>query len=657
MNYLKNKYAMSVMGILAIALYVTGRFWQETTSVDSLAKIACFGLAALMYLFCLTNVTDPDLKRQLTVINILILIFHILMDLCVLKMVIMIRYYSEICMLLAWTIIPAAILIRDYLKNRQCFAQIGGFFKRYRALLTGCLIITAVVVIFAYDKDGPHFVWDPNLAYNLVLRDIDSMSLFTPLDMIFSGHLSYSYFYPISIFYLLTGSVELAFFIYNAFCILTVIIGSAFIFRSLFPKHSTATILTATAVCAVSPCIFSYSTLYNEDFAAICMAPILLLVAYKRKWGYFIFLGFITVFIKEPGVYYFAAVCATVLFWEFFAEKRKTTVLIKDTKYWFMLSFGALFGILYFVVGNYLSAAPEEEFGISVQHIWDIIRVFCVLNFSWILVILAIALAVSTFILHKDKLDTEYKRAIMIIGLADMAHLVMNMIVKSFATPRYREFYISNLLVLAMIFLLTIERKSLRTACFGILAALLLVSNFATIDPLSLALMEKVDIGETKLLSSDSGTGFSDELVYNRQYYGFDLAVSEVMAKAVENGDMIVMSTGRYHSNWGISGKWMFDDKDGIYDYEELWDIKRNERAPGYTPVYDEEKYMPIQVKYVYPDQDPAEVIPKGVRFMYIYGPTINDGLEDTLRAACTDTEEGFAVNRGWTISYIRGIL
>ena len=445
MNYLKNKYAMSVMGIVAIVLYIVGRFYIESSAIDSLVKIICFTVAALFYWFCLINVKDQGLKKQLAVINILILAFHSLICLCNFRMVISIRYYSEICMLLAWTIIPAVAAVRYWQKNRQCYAEIGEFFKRNRTLLLGILAISVVVIIFAYETDGPHFVWDPNLAYNLILRDVNSMSLFNPLDMIFSGHLSYSYFYPISIFYLLSGSVEWAFFIYNAFCILTVITGFAFIFKSLFPEHSIIMILAAVAVCAVSPCIFSYSTLYNEDFAAICMAPILLFVAYKRKWAYFIFLGFITVFIKEPGVYYFAAVCATVLFWEFFAEKRKIVELIKDTKYWFMLSFGAMFGILYFVIGNYLSAAPEEEFGISFAHIWDIIRVFCMLNFSWILVICAIALAIGTFILHKrdDKIDVEFKRAVMIFGLADLAFLLMNMAVKSFATPRYREFYIS----------------------------------------------------------------------------------------------------------------------------------------------------------------------------------------------------------------------
>lgn len=655
MSRITNRVVLSLMGISAVALFIIGWFIQDASGPLTILKMAAFSVSALMYVLCSVNIKDENIGRQLIVVNMLLLIFQALLCVVTLRMVIAIRYYSEICYLVIWTFVPIFLLVRGIIKDRKQYLGIVRFVADNKYLIIATLIVVAVAIICSYDTDGPHFVWDSNLAYNQVFREIDIFSLFKPKDMKMSYHLSVSYFYPISLFSFLFNSIEAGFFAYNACCLTFSAFGFAFLFKSIFPSEKTSTHVFLLVLCMISPYISGISTLYFFDYAAICITPLIVLTAYRRKWVWFVCCGIFAVFIKEPEVIYYAAVCLAVLICDIIVEKKRIKDIITDIRYWFMTLPGFVFLACFLGFGFFGSEPHNESIGFDVEHILRLLKVFCVLNYTWVLTALAVAFAVyMVLVTHKN---ADKHRAFIILSISSLCFLCFNLAVISPSTnPRYTDSFYPSILIMALMFMtMVLKDNRFRITVFALLGGLFVLSDLTSADPISKLLFNSVDIGETSLYST--GIRLCDSTIYNRQYYGFDIAISEVMAKAVNEPDTaIVISTGKSDSNWTMSGKWTFDVDSGIYEFDELWDKEKNIRAPGFGASYDEDRYDPIKVKYIFASQDTVRELNIGKPFIYIYMPSQNEGREYDVRESYRITEEGTVTRRGCKIAYLKGM-
>ncbi len=651
---LKNKNIQALAGIISILAYIVAFFMGLNSGKDIIIKTLLFAISALIYVFCqLSPQKSPGLKKQLVVINMVALAVHILLAASAIPTVWYARYYSGLAQLVIWTVAPCFVLVYGLIRDRRTYDDLLSIVVKNRLLIIGIVIIALVVIFCSYDVGGPRFVWDSNLAYNFVVRDLNTLSLFNPHDMTFADHVSFSYFIPVFIFSNITKSVEMGFFAYNAFTIIMAAFGFGLLFRSIFRNSGVTTVLLATLTCMLSPYIFGLSTLHMYDYAAICIPPVLLYAAFDKKWALFIMCGFYAVFIKEPVLIFFGAVCAAVLLNDLTVHKKTIKDIISDYKYWYMILVGAVFIVLYSVAGNYINSSPDESVGISIGHMWGILKVFCILNYTWILSILSLVLIIKVFFVGDTEYDIKY--AVSLCSFPAIIFLAFNMVVQSHKNARYIDCFYSCILIMAVM-LMFIMARNVRIIYTGliILSMVFIISDFTSTDPFSHLLFNRVNIGYRELFSTTGDTNIRDNIVYNRQYYGFDVVMGKIYQKTAQTKpDLLAVSTEGNVSVWDMSGKWDWGAEGG--EFEEYYDTLTGSRAAFYSLPLNaqEDRYVQIKVKYLPPNADYYKELKEEDSFIYVYIPSRNEGREKMIRDSYNVIEEGKYDFRGWEMAYI----
>ena len=320
-----------------------------------------------------------------------------------------------------------------------------------------------------------------------------------------------------------------------------------------------------------------------------------------------------------------------------------------------MASVGIVFVIIYYAVGNY-SDAQGEGFGFNQEHIIAIMKMFCVLNFNWVLILLSLGLVLHLFI--SNKITTIQRKFIILASSASGMFLALNCFIESYLNPRYTDFFYPCILVMSMVLLMIVSDSrvwnAISTVVMGIFFCLI---DFKSIDPISDKLFSKTNVGENFVYSTGDNFHFYDGSVYNRQYYSFDIVMNKALSVAYKNrDDIIAISVGDETTSWQMSGKW--DMGRDEFEFEEFWDINKSSRAPGYKwDYYDDSRYDVIKIRYIYSHHNTIEALSEGKSFIYIYMPSLNGGREDLVRSKYKIIEEGMCEFRGWKVAYMRGAI
>lgn len=657
MSRLNNRVAF--LGLVAVSTYFIGFFIAPISAIGMLVKMLFFSASVTCYACCMFSQTDVSIKSQLIIINTITLLFHAFLMLATGASVIYSKYYSAIFHVVIWTVVPLIILMYGLIREYDSYMYLKDAIRTNKTLFVGTSIVAIAVIACSYDVNGPQFVWDSNLAYNFVLRNTDVFSLYRPWELIFCNHVSFSYFYPVVLFSNMTGSIEYGFFVCNAIYIAAAAFGFSFLFWHMLNKNSQILCLAATVMCMLSPYIFGLSTLYIYDYAAICITPLMIYCALDRKWPLFFICGLTACFIKEPVAVFYSLICISILLYDLIHDKKTIKSLFVDAKYWLMTFVGFVFCIMYFIYGNYIESSPDEKYSLSITHAVAVIKCYCILNYTWLLTIITMVLIVVILLRKTESYETM--RAMLFILLPSVAFLCFNIIVESHNNPRYIDCFYPCLLIMTVLFFVTVVRKRVVTySLITLLTALFIISDFFSVDPMSNLIFDRVDIGSRELYSASGSDKICDNIVYNRQYYGYDLVMGKVLGKALENkNDLIAISTGGKNRLWEVSGKWDVDyiGNDYEYRYLEYYNIKEHRRAPFYSipENEDNDKITQMSVKYIFPEQSIKNELKDSGSFVYIYFPTLNGGREKTVRDSFEIIEEGEYMERGWKVAYIRG--
>ena len=159
---------------------------------------------------------------------------------------------------------------------------------------------------------------------------------------------------------------------------------------------------------------------------------------------------------------------------------------------------------------------------------------------------------------------------------------------------RYIDGFISVSLILAIGILLTVisKEKFSQWLC-GVLAVLSLISCFVTIDPVSLLVFDKSNIGYAKLLSTGNAK-YGDPAIYNRQMLWMERPLNDVISDCIDEDSeiAILMEQGSVYSIDGMSEKITVSeriDKDIQY-----WDEEKRFRIPYSFPKEDSIKTFDV---------------------------------------------------------------
>lgn len=352
--------------------------------------------------------------------------------------------------------------------------------------------------------------------------------------------------------------------------------------RDVFKNSNKWTITLAVAIFAFMPYSFNLITYFCPDFY-LQLYIIWLLYAYKKDNQIMVsFIGFLLCLTKDSGAFIYGFL---ILF--LFIIDANTKCGIKKLPWlrfnklpyarFIIWIIPAVFYALNFLLKDKFQMQVFEgisdlPFGINLYDFKIQFLITFVYGFRWIIVALFV-LAVIVKLFYKNstefnkitKLDIDYRNAFIALALAILAlHTMFSMFMQSHC-PRYTT-PMNVLYTIAFVYSINIifsNKKVKQTVVSLLVAALLFVQAYVTIDPAIKTLCSNVETGENKVYNlgktRNAKDGFFDDcigdfFVYNNEYtVSTDLTKQALTSLGLKNDTLIsIYDTNIYE--YHISG-------------------------------------------------------------------------------------------------------
>ena len=625
------------------------------------------GSALLFTFLCIADLNERE-RRRLSVLSLIVFIWQVLLLIAVGKTVIYIRDYPAIVNSLFW--IPCSLLA--FIKLRQSFVRgIRELLADHDTILLmlWASILSVVVIILSVEPNGIRFTWDSNELYGFTYR-LSFESLYDFKQTMFHNHVSIIYSYLIVFMKYLFNDLRLAFFILNAGCIISASFGTIFLLRSLVLGKKVATYVLGAAMFVLSPWVCGLSTYHKYDYYIWCLFPLLIYLMMQNNMIGFVTIGAMITFSKSTGLVVFGSVCVAMVVIDLAGRIREgqsikviITGMLKTVRYWYCLLVAVVF-FLYFEFA--ISAETQLEdgaIGIWPPHVFHQLKLFMLANFVWIFVILTILCIISVFISKKAELSYGSKRVIMILLISDMIFIVFNLVYITYRLPRYLNSHIAVLYLCSAVYLIGFEKKSISYAIMSALSVIMVIGSFKTIDPVSKAVFNEINVGDHSVIDFEMGDqpSFEDSIVYNREYYSYEVLLNKALSYVIDNRkdeDEMMFSLGNDPITWGFSGgRYSYAYNNEKKYFEEFYDADIMGLANGYDySYYDLPNMIPFNMRYVFPQEDVTDAVKESSskEFYYMYMPTLNASKEKKIYDNFEVLEDREFSFRGWKMNCIR---
>lgn len=350
-NMLRKQSITLISGMLSFSLNIASMMIaieNETSKGAVIARLIFITLAAFFFVICNMTVTgDRNIIRILWV-DIAVILYHLVLDAATMRLLIGIKYKVQILNELLWLIVAVYCIVWMYKRRKECVNGAMNEIVANSRFVLIAMIFSFVLIALSYDVDGPHFVWDGFMTYNEVIGfRSNGIPAYNMRSAFGFNHTSFAYFHPIIVFRYLLESVKWAFFVNNALLIMAASFGTVFLIKSILAGKSIFLHIISSSVILFSPFICGMSTYYSCDFGIVCMAPAVILFAYKRDWIWLFLSGFAVSMMKEPGLVFFGAVCFAVMLCDYMKKTSDIREIMfhKRTATWLLIA--VLFGLLY----------------------------------------------------------------------------------------------------------------------------------------------------------------------------------------------------------------------------------------------------------------------------------------------------------------------
>lgn len=336
--------------------------------------------------------------------------------------------------------------------------------------------------------------------------------------------------------------------------------------KKIYATNGQGAILIATTIYGFSPFILGTVGLINLDTFSICFFVFILYhyVSNNKVWELLSIVGFL--FLKEPNAMYFLFMCLGILAAELVtkeAEIQGFLIRIGNVLkgyipevvlcvFWLVSFLGM--GSSGWAMNAYEEESSVHRLGFTLDNFWGKTAQIFVLNFNWVIVLLIIVSFVC-FMKKRKKMSILVKK-IRIIYLATLCGvLFLNYVYIDYLTPRYIA--LGNELVIFLFIDVAFGYLNRKTfvSFSAVVAVLLSVQSFVSIDPLTSFLVYGVK--PTKPYEGVMGYSFSNAYAYNREYSYYNKALERALKEVNYSGnEPIVMKqwaiTNLSIYNWDI---------------------------------------------------------------------------------------------------------
>ncbi len=615
-------------------------------------------ISAILFLFSCNEECSERMQASFSALSLVILFYEITLFAAVGRTILYIRDYPAIANSILWTVCSAVSFIRF---RKPLFDIVHGFIvdKCDRALLIASTVIAVIVIALSIEPSGMRFSWDSQTLYNH-LYHLDFDSLYDARQLMFMrAHVSVVYSYILVMLKLLFGSIQAAFLILNSICILAASIGTTFLFKTLVPGKKIILYALADALFMFSPWVCGMSTHNIYDYYIYCLFPLMMLFYLRNNWIGFFSIGVMISFSRVPGLIVFGGVCFMLLIRDILCHIR-----INIIKYAYFLSVAVVFLVYYFTGRNPDRPIAEITPGIDLQHIIQLTKMTLTCNFLWIFAILSVALIIRVFFVRKESLRSSVGSFVFIIIGSDILLFIFYCLAVTYKMPRYMDSHISIMYICGTLMLLSIADIRKTYALIAVILPVTFIGGFRTIDPVSLALFNNINVGDHDILFFDLMNPpypLNDSIIYNREYYSYEALLNDALNYWMDdrNGDdELLLSLGDQLFSFGpTAGRYDFGVESGKHYFDLFYDKRTSGLANGYDYEYfNSPDMIPFEMHFIYSAETIEDAIsssPKDV-FYYIYMPTTNNGRENEISKKYSIIDIEKFTFRGWQMNCIK---
>lgn len=505
------------------------------------------------------------------------------------------------------------------------------------------LILLAICLVLAIEPGKLQFKWDGAL-YEQACREMNIHSLSS---LGAYGHLGQGYGVLYCLVYAVIGNTGFAMAVLNILMYLGGVVAFYGIIKRLGKDLSGMTACLLTAIYAFSPYTLGMVNYYSLDYAMLCTGMIMIYFAFRKKWLLHFVAALLFCFTKEPAIMAYGFLCIGFVVINWFTDCPKKTnfvtrfrMMMGHKEYYLMLTVGVLWIVTYLQIGGW--SAGNGEFALDIEYIREKLKVLYLFNFSWILTAFAVVGAIVAFIKADQNLTKNY----IVLAFSALGFMLISVVFATVNHARYAGVAPVILSVMAVMALITLFRKRALQIVAALLAVLMLISSYATIDPVGRALFEQMDTGNGSMITTGSPAP-GDSMIYNKQILGMENALSEAIGYAIDNNYQIFLPT--YNDNsYAFDGMMISGEKaEDFRLIRQYW----NQRTKLRT-AYESKDTIAFETYQLLNETD-LTALKKQDQYAgmcYIYADILGKEQAETIKESHNVTAEKEFTYRGWKI-------
>lgn len=659
-----------LFGLLSFVLYSFSYLIGTEETSDHflvLTKAGLIFVSSLLYMASCNETCSNKIKESFSLLSFVVLIYEIFLLISVGKILVYTKAYAWILNSIMWTMSALISLFRFRFHFLSFFKKVFSN-RRTIILIVSATITSAVVILLSAEPTGVRFSWDSDTFYGFIYS-LDYDSLYDGRQLMFMKvHPSIIHAYLLVFLKLLFGDIRLAFFALNAVCIVISSFGMTFLFEALVPGKKLSCYILANALFMFSPWICGMSTFYYSDYYIYCLFPAFVYFYYKKDWIGFFSIGVLITFTRVTGLVVFGGICLGILIVDIVSivkdhsQKWSDSLVgvLKNWKYWYFLSVAIVFLLFYLLGRDTNRPYGDTSFGFELENTLFLFKQFFTINFLWMFALLSF---LCFIIIRRNKRLRDLQLTIFVLWFADFLFFLFYCYAKTVHLPRYMDSHIPTLYICGTLTFLAMKDDIKAYILMGAICVVSFIGSFRMIDPVSLLLFHRMNIGDHYIVNFEMGEQnfLYDAIICNREYYSYEILLGKALTYVISDrneDDEIMFSLGDNIISWGYSGgRYSYAYRDGKHYFELFYDKTIRGLANGYAWEYnDSPNFIPFSMHYIYPNETIKSALSdsNANTFFYIYMPTLNMGKEEEIiNHYVVLSEEEFEV-RGWRMNCIK---
>jgi len=279
-----------------------------------------------------------------------------------------------------------------------------------------------------------------------------------------------------------------------------------------------------------------------------------------------------------------------------------------------MLSIGLVWIYFYVKLPNWDGVGAFE---VNAAYILSKLKVFFILNFNWLLLLISIGMILVEW---KDK---KFLLDILPIIISDVAFTLFSCLFNTVNHGRYIDTHIVVLNLLAILGIGLIKSRKVNLMMTTMLFIIMLFSNYRTIDPFTIMAFNNYNVGSCVMISTSSEI-LSDSMVYNQQYRYFDKALDEALREPIYEENTLIFFPLINGREWFFEGLGTEADLGLIGPL--YWNEDKEKRVR--TP---EPNTISFEHCYITEESDINEILNGRIGY-YFYVPFAGEEIGRTIR-------------------------